>query len=208
MVGGAEADWGGGGVREGLVGEFAFFRELAGGGGAAEGPELEVDEGFVFVYCVCYLGRDQIFGVLAPCLLVDRMTKYKRRDTYLLPSRDLLLAPYPRDVGVPTRLWCDKSRLGYEQCPGDATPLSIVFRHERQWDVVLICPKASQRGHNDAVREVDVADLDRLEERWGACGRGHFGSGMIVGGLLLVGGGGGRTTRSLRCSILSLCKTA
>jgi len=74
--------------------------------------------------------------------------------------------------------------------------------------VVLICPVSSQRGHNDAVRELDVADLDRLEEGWGACGRGHFGSGIIVGGLLLTIGGGGRTTRNLRCSILSLCKTA
>ena len=133
----------------------------------------------------------------------------RRQNTYLLPFRDLLLVPYPRNVGVPTRLWCDKCRFGYEQCPGDATPLSVVFRHEGQWDVVLICPVSSQRGHNDAVRELDVADLDRLEERWGACGGGHFGSGIIVGGLLLkIGGGGGRTTRNLRCSILSLCKTA
>jgi hypothetical protein len=79
--------------------------------------------------------------VLALCFVVDRMIKYKRRNMYLLPFRNLLLAPYPRDVGVPTRLWCDKSRFSYEQCPGDATPLSIVFHHERQWDVVLICPE-------------------------------------------------------------------
>ena len=59
------------------------------------------------------------------------------------------------------------------------------------------------------MRELYVADLDRLEERWGAGGRGHFGSGIIVGGLLLKDrGGGGRTTRNLRRSILSLCQTA
>jgi len=38
------------------------------------------------------------------------------------------------------------------------------------------------------VREVDVADLDRLEEGWAACGGGHLGSGIVVGGLLLGGG--------------------
>ena len=74
-----------------------------------------------------------------------------------------------------------------------------------QWDVVLICPETSYGGHNDAVGELNVADLDRLEERWGACGGGHFGSGIIVGGLLLKGG---KITRISRRSILSLCQTA
>ena len=54
-MGCAETEWGRGGEGEGVVGELAFFEELVRVGGASEGPELEVDEGFVVVYCVCYL---------------------------------------------------------------------------------------------------------------------------------------------------------
>lgn len=92
---------------------------------------------------------------------------------YLLPRRNLRVVVDPGRVRHAAGLRRDVRRLGDEQRAGDAGALRVVLDREVAVDVRLVRAHASQGREHDAVGELDVADLDRLEERRGVRGGGH-----------------------------------
>ena len=76
-------------------------------------------------------------------------------------------------MGHPARLGRDDRRLGDEERAGHGGALPVVLDGEVRRDVVRVRAETGERRERDAVRELDVADLDRGEERGG--GRHCFG---------------------------------
>ena len=79
-----------------------------------------------------------------------------------LPGFDLLLRPEAGDVGVADAQGVDGSAFGDDEAGGGA--LGVVVGHDGRGDVVGGAAQAGERGHEDAVGEVEVADLDGIEE--------------------------------------------
>jgi hypothetical protein len=92
--------------------------------------------------------------------------------THLFPSRDLSIAPDPRDIIISRRLSSNKRSLGNEQGAGKSGALLIVLDREVAVNVLLVCTEASERGHDDTVSEGDFSQLERGEEL-GSCSGSH-----------------------------------
>lgn len=105
--------------------------------------------------------------------------------TYLLPRRDLRVVVHTRHVVHAAGLGRNVRRLGDEERAGHAGALLVVLEREVAVDVVAVGADTRQRREHDAVGELDVADLDRLEQGGGVRG-GHvsdLGVGVGVAGL-------------------------
>ena len=91
---------------------------------------------------------------------------------HLLPPRDLGVVPDPGSVEHAGSFGRDEGRLGDEERAGDGGALLVVLDDEVGGDVCVVGPVAGERGEDDAVGELHVADLDRGEES-GCSGGGH-----------------------------------
>ena len=81
-----------------------------------------------------------------------------------LPGFGLLFGPEAGNVGVAYAEGVDGCAFGEDEAGGGA--LGVVVGHDGRGDVVGRAAKAGERGHEDAVGEVEVAELDGVEERW------------------------------------------
>ena len=109
---------------------------------------------------------------LARTVGLSRAQPYVRGLTHLLPRRDLRVVPDAGDVRHAARLRGDERGLGDEERARDARALRVVLGHELSRDVRAVRAEAREGCEDDTVAELNVADLDRLEERRGGCG-GH-----------------------------------
>ena len=74
------------------------------------------------------------------------------------------LGPEAGDVGVADAEGVDGCAFGEDEAGGGA--LGVVVGHDGRGDVVGRAAEAGERGHEDAVGEVEVAELDGVEEGW------------------------------------------
>ena len=79
-----------------------------------------------------------------------------------LPGFDLLLRPEAGDVGVADAEGIDGGAFGDDEAGGGA--LGVVVDHDGSGDVVGGAAQAGEGGHEDAVGEVEIAELDGVEE--------------------------------------------
>ena len=79
-----------------------------------------------------------------------------------LPGFDLLLRPEAGDVGVAYAEWIDGDAFGDDEAGSGS--LGVVVDHDGRGDVVGRAAQAGERSHEDAVGEVEIADLDGVEE--------------------------------------------
>ncbi len=75
-----------------------------------------------------------------------------------LPGFDLLGGPEAGDVGVAYAGGVDWDAFGEDEAGAGA--LGVVLGHERGGDVAGGAAQAGEWGHEDAVRELEVAQLD------------------------------------------------
>jgi hypothetical protein len=78
-----------------------------------------------------------------------------------LPEVSLFFGPDAGDVGVANAEGVDRSAFGDDEASGGA--LGVVLGHDGGGEVVGRAAEAGEGGHEDAVGEVKVADLDGVE---------------------------------------------
>jgi len=109
-----------------------------------EGPELEINERSVCVYCVRDLQGD-------PDSMEDVREEGKKVRANRLPSGDLLVVPDARDVGISACLRGNERSLGDGESAGDAGALLVIFEAERTGDVLLVGTGSLHRSQDDSV---------------------------------------------------------
>ena len=82
----------------------------------------------------------------------------------LLPSSNLLLVPNARYIGVATSLGRNESRFGNQQSPRRACALRVILDGHIRVYMLVVRTESCEWCENDAMLEVDGADLDGLEE--------------------------------------------
>jgi hypothetical protein len=87
-----------------------------------------------------------------------------------LPGFYLCGRPEAGDVGVAYAERVDGDTFGDDEASGGS--LGVVVDHDGCGDVVGGSAKAREGCHEDAAGEVEVAYLDRVEERWHVCSVG------------------------------------
>ncbi len=87
----------------------------------------------------------------------------------LLPSSDLLVVPNTGRVGLTTRLRRDIRCLTDEERSGDARTLSVELGHKVGRDVGRVIAETCLGRKDDAVSELDVANLHRPEKSGNEC---------------------------------------
>ena len=92
---------------------------------------------------------------------------------HALPPRDLRLVVDTRLVPEGGASLHCHGGLGDDETR--AGPLTVVLGHERAGDVPAVGATASERGHEDAVRRLDGADVKGLEKRGDTDGMGGWG---------------------------------
>ena len=80
------------------------------------------------------------------------------------PGGDLGRVPDPGDVGVAACAFGYEGGLCDDQGTRDRCALRVVLLGEGQQDVVVVCPKASQGGHHQAMLEVHVPNPEGFED--------------------------------------------
>jgi hypothetical protein len=81
----------------------------------------------------------------------------------LSPALDLFVRPDAGGVRIADPLRRDRCRFGNDEAGGGA--LHVIFAHERVRNSALASrPVARQRGHENAVWKLEVADSERVEE--------------------------------------------
>lgn len=145
-------------------------------------PQLHENIRLLLVHCIGNLqSRSVIISSQTTQYSKTAVGMRQRHDTHPLPSRHLLLIPYPRGMwgGIPRGVGRDAGRLRDEQRPRARCALRIV-RHS---EVRVSVGRTQERGGRqyDAVPQRHIAYLHRLKERG-----------------LRVGGGVGR--RSSHCA--------
>lgn len=97
--------------------------------------------------------------------------------THALPGRNLVCVPNAGDVdGYAARPGRNVRGFGDEERARDRRTLGVVLNGDVAMDVLVVGTHAGERGKDDAVGELQVADLDRLEEL-GECGGDVLGHG-------------------------------
>ena len=81
----------------------------------------------------------------------------------VMPAAHLLVVPDAGRVGVADAHRADRCRFAENQAGTGA--LHVVFGHQRIGHTAFIGTAAGQRGHDDAVGQLYVAQLDRIEKR-------------------------------------------
>lgn len=91
-------------------------------------------------------------------------TAARVESTRLFPSSDLRLIPDSRDVGDATGFGGDVRRLGDEERARHARALCVVLYGEVGVDVLGVRTEPREGREDNAMAELDVADLNGLEE--------------------------------------------
>ena len=112
----------------------ALGGEDLGLGGAAEGPQLQVDVRLLGVH-----GGSDLF-----------------------PLRNLCSGVDARDVVVAGGAGGDEGRFGDEEGAGDGGALRVVLDGHGEGDVGVVGAVAGQGGHHEAVLELAFADTQRI----------------------------------------------
>lgn len=93
--------------------------------------------------------------------------------THALPGRNLVCVPNAGDIdGYAARPGRDVRGFGDEERARDRRTLGVVLNGDVTVDVLVVGTHAGERGEDDAVGEVQVAHLDRLEKLWECGGDG------------------------------------